>query len=218
MCLAAAFKPVFPDIFSLFECLLHITPLDMAGNIDVSFKAFVDLRGILLDRIKRFESSRQFFIFNVDKVESFLCNLFCYRCHCHNRLAYVTDFINRKHLLIAKILISSPDSLLYTKCVILTICNCYNTRKCQSFTCVYFDNFCMWVWAPEDLSIEHSRKLHVEGIGRPARDLGNAVNVVNMGIENPEWFMWIDYSIFVHDLTSAYLPFATAAMARTILL
>ena len=40
MGLTAAFEPVFPDVLRFLKGLLHVTPLDMPGHVDITLKAF----------------------------------------------------------------------------------------------------------------------------------------------------------------------------------
>ena len=66
--------------------------------------------------------------------------------------------------------------------------------------------------------VKYYQKLGVEGLKVKPQSSAYSVQFKMDVLHYPEWFVWVDYSIFVHDFTSAYLPFATAATARTMLL
>ena len=49
---------VFADNIALFKCLIDVTPLNMAGNVNVQFNAGMNLRGIFFNGIQRVKYCR----------------------------------------------------------------------------------------------------------------------------------------------------------------
>ena len=215
--LAAAAEPVFPDVLRFLEAFFDLAPFDMAGNADVPLEAVMDLGGVFLYGVKGLENRGEHLIVDLDQVEGLFRDLFRYRRDCRNRLADIADLVDGQYLLVAQVLVAPPDALFHAE-GILARHHCPYAVEGQGLAGVDALDLCVGVGAPEYLAVEHAGELDVEGVGGPARDLRPSVDVMDVCIDYPERLVRIDYGIFVHALSSVYLPLATESIARTMLL
>ena len=133
MCLAAAAEPVFPDVLGFLETLVHLAPLDVAGDVDVPLEALMDIGSVLLDSFEGLEDRGKDFVVDFDQVEGLLRDLFRDCGNACDGLADVPDFVDRQYLLVAEVFIAPPDALLHAEGVQLSAGRCDHAGHSRAF-------------------------------------------------------------------------------------